>query len=209
MPLTRFAWPRLPAMGAVVLLHVACYWAVTRFNAGRDPAAFVQLTTPLDTLIPHLPWTWPFYWLTYPFVVVGSAAALLRVSPATFQRGLVAMIGVTLIGAATQVLLPAEAPWPPEPAPIQQRYHDSFLVLPYANLPSMHVTYVVMAAGFLVTVFRHSGVRIVASIVTAGVVLSTVTLKEHFVLDAVTGLLLSAAAISWWRRGIPVEERAG
>lgn len=193
-------------MGLVVLLHVACYWAVTRFNAARDPSALVDLTTPLDRLIPHLPWTWPFYWLTYPFVVVGSATALLGVPAIAFRRGLVAMIAVTLVGAATQVLVPSEAPWPSEPAAIQARYHDSLLVLPFANLPSMHVTYVVMTTGFLLAVSSRPWVRGLAVVIALGVVVSTVTLKEHFVLDAVAGLLLSIAAITWWRRGAVLTE---
>lgn len=185
----------------VMLLHLGCYWTVTRVTESRGPAVLVRLATPLDDLVPHLPWTWPFYWLTYPFVVLGSGAALLRVGDRAFGRAIMALVGITLLGAAVQILLPAQAPWPPDPAPIQRLYHESALVLPYANLPSMHVTYVTVTAGILGSVFAHRWVRVGAALIAAGVVTSTVTLKEHVVLDALAGLLLASGAMLWWRKG--------
>jgi len=186
----------------VMLLHLGCYWTATRVTESRGPEVLVRLATPLDDLVPHLPWSWPFYWLTYPFVVLGSGAALLRLGDRAFRRAITALAGITLVGAVVQILLPAEAPWPPNPAPLQRLYHESALVLPYANLPSMHVTYVTVTAGMLGSVFAQRWVRRGAALIAAGVVISTVTLKEHVVLDALAGLLLAAGALLWWRKGI-------
>ncbi len=194
-------WHRLPILAGLAGLHLGCYLLVTRVNAGRDPSAFWTLATPADALIPHLPATWPLYWLTYPFVVLGGGYALWHADTTAWRRGVVAAIGVTLVGAAWQLLMPAVAPWPVEPSPIMRAYHEGGLVLPYANLPSMHVTYGVLAAGFLHGVVRSRIVHHVAAVVAAGIVISTLTLKEHYVLDAVTGLGLALGATWWWQRG--------
>lgn len=197
-PAARVA--RLPVMVGVAGLHLACYLAVTRINAGREPADFWQLATPLDMLLPHLPGTWPFYWLTYPFVILGSGAALWRADHLRWRDGVVALVGVTLVGAMIQLLLPAVAPWPANPGPVMRAYHEGGLVLPYANLPSMHVTYAVLAAGLLHGVFTSRWLRHGATAIAAAITISTVTLKEHFVLDAVAGATLALAATWWWRR---------
>jgi hypothetical protein len=192
---------RVPVMLGIALLHLLCYLLVTRVNALR-PDAYVNLTTRLDSAIPHLPWMWPFYWLTYPFVLLGGGAALWLLPAASWRLAARALVLVTLIGATVQLLIPSQAPWPLDPAPIQRFYHEAGLVLPFANLPSMHVTYVVMAAGLLFAVTRRRMVRSLAILIACGVVVATVTLKEHFVLDGVAGLLLAGVSIVWWRRSI-------
>jgi hypothetical protein len=44
--------------------------------------------------------------------------------------------------------------------------------------------------------------RIGGAAVVAAVTLATLALKEHVVLDAVTGLALGWATLRWWRRGL-------
>ena len=192
---------RILMVSAVVLLHISCYYSATRINAGRPATALYDLAIPLDALIPHLPWTWPLYWIAYPFVVVGGGAALMGLPTAAFRRALVAFIGMTLAGALIQVLVPARAPWPDVPAAAQRFVHQSALVLPYANLPSMHVAYCVLAAAFIATRAHSRVVAAGAWLVALLVSLATVTLKEHFFLDSVAGVLLALAAFAWWRRG--------
>ncbi len=196
---------RVLLVGAVVALHVGCYYAVTRINAARPPAELRDLALRLDLLVPHWPWTWPLYWLAYPFVVVGGGAALLSLPGGAFRRAVVTFVGTTLVGAAIQVLVPARAPWPAVPAAPQQFVHQSALVLPYANLPSMHVAYCVLAAAFIATRARSPVVRGAAWLVALLVAVASLTLKEHFLLDAVSGALLALAAFAWWRGGVRPE----
>jgi hypothetical protein len=188
----------------VVLLHLLAYLAVTRVNAGRPEHALWDLSTRFDAVIPHLPSTWPLYWLVYPFVPLAGGFALLRMSAQAFRRAVIAYAGMLLVGAGVQLLIPARAPWPESPAAIQHFYHTSGLVLPYANLPSMHVAFATLTAAVLVSVVptRRWQVAAIAAalLITAG----TLTLKEHFVLDAVGGVVLALATWRWWRTaGVP------
>lgn len=193
---------RIPIVAAVVLLHISCYYGATRINAGRLATSLYDLAIPLDALIPHLPWTWPLYWIAYPFVVVGGGSALIGLPATAFRRAVAAFIGMTLAGALIQVLIPARAPWPDVPAAAQRFVHQSALVLPYANLPSMHVAYCVLAAAFISTRARSRLVAGGAWLVALLVSIATVTLKEHFFLDAVAGVLMALAAFAWWRHGV-------
>jgi hypothetical protein len=196
--------PRFAVLAALGLLHLAAYLIVTRATSARPPAALWQFALPLDAAIPHLPWTWPFYWLAYPFVAVGGGVTLLRLDPDRFRRAAAAIVVMTLVGAAVQLALPARAPWPANPAPTQRMFHSSAIVLPYATLPSMHVAYTVLVAAMIRSVSRAAPARRIALAVPVLVALATLTLKEHVVLDAVTGALLGGATFAWWaRRPVP------
>ena len=201
LPVGRFAAHRLVAIAGVALLHLLAYLAVTRVNAARPAHALWNLSTTLDAAIPHLPHTWPLYWLVYPFVPIVGGLALLRMSDPAFRRAVAAYAVMLLAGAAIQLLIPARAPWPAEPAPMQQIYHASGLVLPYANLPSMHVAFATMTALVFSSVSRSPAARAAAGAGALAITVGTLTLKEHFVLDAASGVLLALAAWSWWRRG--------
>jgi hypothetical protein len=198
----RNAVPRLAAVAGVALLHLLAYLTVTRVNAARPAHALWDLSTTLDSAIPHLPLTWPLYWLVYPFVPVVGAVALLRMPDPTFRRAVAAYAGMLLLGAAIQLLLPARAPWPESPAPIQRFYHASGLVLPYANLPSMHVAFATLTAAMFMTVSPSPVARRGAALAAAAIAVGTLTLKEHFVLDALSGVLLALGAWWWWRRPV-------
>jgi hypothetical protein len=88
------------------------------------------------------------------FVVLGAGAALIRLSEVAFRRATLALAAMTVTGAIIQMILPAQAPWPVFPALMQERYHASALVMPYATLPSMHVAYCTFAAGLVTATVR-------------------------------------------------------
>ena len=193
--------PRLLAAVAVASLHLVAYLAVTRINAARPDHALWDLATALDAAIPHVPHTWPLYWLVYPFVPVVGSLAMLRMPDRVFRRGVSAFTAMLLLGALVQLLVPARAPWPEAPAPMQAFYHSSGLVLPYANLPSMHVAFAVLAAAMFATVFGTAIGRLAVAAGAGGITLATLTLKEHYVLDAVAGVVLALGCWWWWRAG--------
>lgn len=192
---------RILAAAGVALLHLVTYLAVTRINAARPEHALWDLATSLDASIPHLPLTWPLYWLVYPFVPLVGTLAMLRMPHPAFRRGVLAFTGMLLVGAAVQLLLPARAPWPEVPARIQHLYHSSGLVLPYANLPSMHVAFAVLAASMYGSVSHAPVGRLVVAAGAVGITIATLTLKEHYLLDAVAGIALALGAWGWWRIG--------
>lgn len=196
--------PRLAVLAGLGLLHLAAYLIVTRATSIRPAAALWHFALPLDASIPHLPWTWPLYWIAYPFIAIGGGVALLRLDPDRFRWAAAAIAVMTVVGAAIQLALPARAPWPAHPAPAQRMFHSSAIVLPYATLPSMHVAYTVLVAGLVRSVSRAAVVRSLTLVVPVLVALATLTLKEHVVLDAVTGALLGGLTLAWWaRRPVP------
>ena len=194
--------PRALAIASVALLHVLVYFSVTRLTALRPAGAFIHPHIGLDDRIPHLPWTWPAYWLPYVLVPVAAGMAIGRLDPPAFGRLIAAWSGMIILGGTIQVIWPAVAPWPPSPAFTQRLYHASPLILPYATLPSMHVAHVAMAALLAGTVFPSRRVQASGWLAVMTVALATLTLKEHVMLDAITGMALAAGAWSWWRRGM-------
>jgi hypothetical protein len=179
---------------AVGTTHLAVYAAVTRLTPLRPPEAFIDPATVIDQWIPHLPWTWPLYWLPYVLVpLLGGSAVLHR--PRAERRQLTAVwMGMIVVGGLVQLAIPAVAPWPQDPALSQRLYHDSALIMPYATLPSMHVAHV----AFAVFACGSRGASRLAPWWGAFLVLlvagSTLTLKEHLFLDTLAGLALAAAA---------------
>jgi hypothetical protein len=193
---------RLLPVAGVASLHVLCYWIVTRVTRARGPGALFDTTIALDGRIPHIPATWPLYWIAYPFVVLGAGTALLRLPLPAFRRALTALVAMTLAGALIQLLIPARAPWPDAPASMQLRFHQSALVLPFATLPSMHVAYCLFAATLVSATTSSRALRAGATLVVVLVAIATLTLKEHVILDAITGAGLGMVASRWWLRGL-------
>jgi hypothetical protein len=193
---------RVLAMVGIALLHVVVYFIVTRLTLLRPPGVFIHPHLALDDRIPHLPWTWPVYWLPYVLVPLVTGAAVLRLDDAAFRRLVQAWAGMIVVGGIIQTVWPAVAPWPPSPALTQRLYHDSALMLPYATLPSMHVAHVALAGLVVGTVWPRSGVRVGGLVVTVAVAVATLTLKEHVLLDSIAGLALALVAWLWWRRGL-------
>ncbi len=204
----RSLWPwtgnfgRLAAVPAIVLLHLGTYWVATRVNSARPEDALWPLETAVDRAIPHLGWMWPAFWLAYPYVLVGASWAIWRLPSSLVSRAVVAFVAMTVIGASIQMLLPARSPWPADPHPIQQMVHDLELNRPFASLPSMHVAFTVLTALFGVRAARGRRWLQWGFALGAGLIsISTVTLKEHFVLDPVAGALLAGGVFIWWYRG--------
>jgi hypothetical protein len=189
-------------IGGVALLHVLVYFAVTRLTLLRPTSAFIDPRLTLDDRIPHLPWSWPAYWLPYVLVPVAAGASIARLGPRPFWRLAVAWSGMIVIGGMIQVAWPAVAPWPAVPALTQRIYHDSSLILPYATLPSMHVAHVAMTALVAGTVFPSSIVQGAGVLLVLVAAAATLTLKEHLLLDAISGMALALATWHWWRRGM-------
>jgi hypothetical protein len=191
--------PRLAVIIALVLVHGGTYVVVTRGTLLRSADALHDFTTPLDAAIPHFPGTWPLYWIAYPFVILAGGSTLLRLPDALFRRAVTALLVMMLVGAVVQLVFPAPAPWPANPAETQRRFHESPLVLPYATLPSMHVAFTAFAAGLRALTLATPASYVTGAFVTVLVAVGTLTLKEHVVLDALAGLALAAAALTWWR----------
>ncbi len=198
---------RILAIVGVIVLHLAVYLTVTRVNSARPPEALNDPSIPLDAKIPLVGWTWIFYWAAYPYLTIGAGLIVASMREADFRRAVRAFVAITLIGGAVQLLYPVAAPWTSSAHPMQTAMHESWFTRPYACLPSMHVAYSVLTAFLGAAIARSAGVRGFHVLLAAGITISTLTLKEHYVADAVTGVLLGLAGGAWWRRGRAGEAR--
>ena len=192
---------RALAILGIVLLHMTCYYVVNSTNSHRPAAAFVDLTLASDRWIPYLGWTWVIYYLGDVYIVMWGAVVFWRIPRRGFVRAVEAYSGMIVVGAILQLLVPARAPWPVAPVAVQQWVHDLISMQPYACLPSMHVALTVLPAGISVSVFKSPLLRATSVALAAMITVSTLTLKEHFVLDAVAGLVLGLAVYAFWRGG--------
>lgn len=199
VPSSRLRRPVL-TLAAVGGLHLVVYYIVTRANAAAPSTLLWNTRVAVDDLIPHLPWTWPTYWLPYLVLPLGVGRILGGQAEGDYRRTVIAFTGMILVGGIIQILFPARAPWPAEPAPSQVAFHQSALILPFATLPSMHVAYVTLGAIVIGTVWSGVMVRLALAGFAGAVAVGTLTLKEHVILDAVTGALLGCLTGWWWRR---------
>jgi membrane-associated phospholipid phosphatase len=200
---------RAAAIVAVIVLHLAVYYTVTRVNSNRPPEALNDPSIALDDKIPLLGWTWVFYWAAYPYLTLGAGLIVAAMREPDYKRAIKAFIVITLIGGAVQLLYPVAAPWTSEAHAMQTRMHESAFTRPYACLPSMHVAYSVITGFMGAMIARSFGLRWFHILLAAAIAVSTLTLKEHYVADAVAGILLGLAGGLWWWRGAVAREGGG
>jgi hypothetical protein len=188
-------------MAGIALLHVACYYVVNITNSHRPSTDLVDLTLAIDGWIPYVGWTWVIYYFGDIYIVFWAGAVFWQIPRARFGRAVYTYCGMILVGALVQLLVPATAPWPASPTAVQRWMHELISMRPHACLPSMHVALTVLPAGLAVSVLRSRSLRVLSVILAALITVSTLTLKEHYFLDAASGVALGVAAYAFWRAG--------
>jgi membrane-associated phospholipid phosphatase len=158
-------------------------------HVGFRPPHLLPLTT-IDRAVPFLPWTGWIYATVFPFPLL--AAALVR-DDRGVRAMLAAFIGVTTVLFAVFLAYPTVYPRPALAGggvlalPLELIFR---IDLPRNCLPSGHVT-----AAFL-TAFsvRRLRPRLGAALVfwAAVISVSTLTTKQHYFWDVISGVLLSA-----------------
>lgn len=187
------------ALGATTL-SMAGYWLVNGLVPPRH-----DLALPVDHAIPFLPWTFAVYVSIYALPLgVGW-----RASAEDFSRMILGTVPLMGLSWLSFLLLPAEYPRPA--AATAGAWAGAYAWLhgldgPGNTFPSLHVGVTALAA--LRTRAWPDGRWWSAWAVA--IILSTLTTKQHFVVDVVGGVLLAAACDAWaWRqRSAPVEATA-
>ena len=207
-PTVGLGWRgRLTAISAVVLLHAGCYLLVNLINSRRELSALADLEIALDRWVPFLEWTWTIYYLGDLYIILWGAFVVWRMPKPWFRRAILAYAGMVVVGAAIQLALPARAPWPEALTGAQSWVHDLSALRPDACLPSMHVALSVVPAALGVAVLDDRWLRTMSVALAILITISTVTLKEHFVLDAAAGVVLGLAAYAYWLAGAAIASR--
>jgi membrane-associated phospholipid phosphatase len=189
---------RLPAMIAVVALHIVLYYIVSSVNGGRPAATRFDFSLPIDDRIPFVPSSSFVYYLGDAYILLWGAYILSRLTPSGFRLATTAYAWMIVVGALIQLALPARAPWPADPAPMQAWVHDAIALRPMACLPSMHVALSVLPAALSLSVLQQPVARCASVGASVLISASTLTLKEHYFLDVLAGALLGLAAYWFW-----------
>lgn len=186
----RLRKPRFAVVLAVCYaLFTATYLPINELSVGR---AAHTLFLPGEERLPFLPIFEYLYVLTY-FLAVLLVATICTYS--AFRR-LVRATAVSLLAAYTTYLLfPVyfERPLLQVSSLHTWLLSLEYLDKPYNHFPSLHVTFSWLAV-HASQVSRRS--RIGLSVLAAGISVSTVFVKQHYIADVLYGFAL--AWIAWW-----------
>ena len=185
-------------LGAAVL-QSAVYFGVGHLTFSRSTEL---LRTRLDDAIPFWPWTSWCYLPFYAGVFIISIIGIRR--RALFNRAVTSVVIVMIIGALGHVFIAAEYPRPVlhPPYPDISSGFMAFVqqIDPPGNVfPSLHVAHTSMLAFLLTRDRRRLGA--VALVMATLLALSTLTTKQHFIADVVSGYVLAALGCALALRG--------
>ena len=187
-------------MVGTILFHLVCYYSVNRINDLRPASQFWNLSISADNNIPYIGWTWIFYYIGVPYMSFWAFAVMWNLPDIHFRSSLRAYWGMIPIGAALQLLVPARSPWPVRPVPFQAFMHTRISYDPYVCFPSMHVALSILPACLSLHAFRSPWIRFISIMLAASISVSTLTMKEHYFIDSLSGLALGLAAYVFSRR---------
>lgn len=192
---------------AAWLLVVATLFVGGYFGVGRavDPTTARSIATPLDAALPF----WPASIFVYVTVFPGALLPLFTVRcPRLFRRTALAYVAVIAVSLACFVALPvtslplradtASLASGPGPSRVLEDWiawgvRTLYAWDPPVNLfPSLHLAVATVAASVSGRARRAYG--LLAGVWVAAVAVSVCTIKQHYVLDAVAGVALGAAA---------------
>jgi len=175
--------------GALAGLQSLVYFGIGHLHLNRSTEL---LRTRLDDAIPFWPWTsWcylPFYAGVFIIAVAGIRRRVL------FNRAVMAVVTVMTIGALGHIFIGAEYPRPVLHPPFAD-ISATFLAFvqsidPPGNVfPSLHVAHTTMLA--LILIKDRPRLGGVALAMATALALSTLTTKQHFLADVVSGYALA------------------
>lgn len=179
-----------------IVLAVAGYFINNVYDwLNHGPAVWI-LRTPLDDALPVIkPFVVPYVSLNY--VVYFSLVVFLLFRTKIFQSAALTMIMAWLVSYffyfffQTEVIRPVLTGTDLFTRMIQNVYAGDN---PFNDFPSLHTSISTIIAIYWFRLDRRAG--IVASIWTAFVIASTVLIKQHYLADVASGLLLAFGA-SW------------
>ncbi len=174
---------------SLAALQSLVYFGVGHLHLSRSTEI---LRTRLDDAIPFWPWTSWCYLPFYAGVFILAIAGLKR--RALFDRAVVAVLIVMTLGALGHIFIGAEYPRPvlhPPYADISAAFLASVQRIdPPGNVfPSLHVAHTTMLALLLLKDRPRLGLVTLA--MATALALSTLTTKQHFLADVISGYLLA------------------
>jgi len=183
----------------VAVLHIFCWIMVNEINKRLPPSQLNNLSTIFDNWIPYLGWTFLFYYLGLFYISLWAFFIVWKLKDKKFLRVLYTYTAMILTGALLEIAVPAHSPYPADMNSIQQFIHEKSYSGPYACFPSMHVTLTVLPALILFSVIKSKWTRFLSTLMAVLIVASTLTLKEHFFIDTLAGVIFAFIFYGFWR----------
>jgi membrane-associated phospholipid phosphatase len=177
-------------LAGMYVLFTATYLPVNQFSVGREAAT---LFLPYEERLPFLPIFEYLYVITYflPAFLIFTIRDY-----ATLRRLLLATVVTLLAAYTTYLLFPVyfERPHLKASSPHEWLLSLSYLDKPYNHFPSLHVALSWLAV-FASQVSRRSWVAL--CVLATGVSISTLFVKQHYVVDVLAGFVLAWGAWRW------------
>jgi membrane-associated phospholipid phosphatase len=209
------AAPAAPAPAAPALASARHRWTIglglavlqsaVYFGIGRLPLhrSTELLRTSLDDAIPFWPWTAWCYLPFYVGVFLLAIGGLRR--RALFDRTARSVVLVMIVGAICHLTIGAEYPRPVLRPPYSG-LSATFMAwvqsvdAPGNVFPSLHVAHTTMLSILLIR--DRPVLGRVALLLATLLALSTLTTKQHFLADVVSGYVLAFIGVAWALRGL-------
>jgi len=197
----------------VALLCVLCtlsavgYGGTAYINAARGFVAWDPHTV-VDDALPALPWTLVLY-LSFDLLFVAAAFSAPRDDRGRTELVLFvqALVVVGALSFAVFLLLPCDVPIRSDPALHTGAFAAAFSWLhksdpPWNAWPSLHVSQTLMCTAAIARwrTADRPWLRFALGLVGLAIALSTLTTKQHFLFDVLTGAVLGWAAWSLFLR---------
>jgi len=186
---------------ALALTQSAVYFGIGHTELHRSTEL---LRTRLDDAIPFLPWTTWCYLPFYAGVFIIAIAGFRR--RALFDRTARSVLLVMLVGAICHVFIRAEYPRPLVLPPFRG-LSEAFMHwvqsvdAPGNVFPSLHVAHTTMLSVLLMRDRPRLGR--VAFVMATLLAISTLTTKQHFIADVISGYVLAFIGVHIALRGLP------
>ncbi len=198
----RYKWTLGLTAGAIQSLF---YFGIGHLELHRSTEL---LRTRLDDAIPFWTWTSWFYLPVYAAIFIIAISGFR--SRELFNRALTAVGLVMFVGALGHIFIRAEYPRPVLHPPYPD-VSTAFMALvqridrPGNVFPSLHVAQTSTLAFLLYRERPRLGAFTI--VLAALLALSTMTTKQHFIADVISGYALAFAARAFALRGLPARQR--
>lgn len=190
---------RVLGIAIVGFLYALGYYLGNRIPAGQPEANLWDFHTVADDWIPYIPGTWIFYYGGFLYASAWAATIVWRLEPDSFRRAMEAYGGMLIVAAILYLTFPAKSPWELHSNALQRFMHTTLPMGTYNSFPSMHAALSILPACIGLATLRRRWVARLSLLGAVLVTVSTVTLKEHYCIDALAGTVLALLAFFYWR----------
>ncbi len=181
------AWPRVATMLCMVFLFVVLYQITNRIALWGP---WLVPLMPLENTIPFIAWTVPIYLTSY----IVSPFGILIARQADVIGGIRATLFIFVVHSIIFFLLPTTLPRVAVPVDAGWLYNYGIAAVDRAQncFPSQHVAFAVLTVYIFWRRSRRLGV--VAALWALALCISTLTTKQHYILDVLGGIITGSIA---------------